>query len=136
MTEDSKDEAEDLPAEDGADAPSVERSQGNLLDRFLYKGVLPGYAFPTDVVAFHVFDENNSEPMRTAFLYTPSQGLPVALSQYAPGKVVWIDNKEWTSGAIYSPFRGEVTDAWRDRWLYFECSVCHYALHVQYDKAE
>ena len=28
----------------------------NLLDRLLYKGVLPRYAFPTDVVSFHVFD--------------------------------------------------------------------------------
>jgi len=136
MSEDAKDEAPDLPAEDGAEAPSVERSQRSLLDRFLYKGVLPGYAFPTDVVAFHVFDENNSEPMHTEFLYTPSQGLPVALSQYAPGKVVWVDNKEWTSGAIYSQFRNEMSEAWRDRWLYFECAICHYALHVPYDKAE
>ena len=136
MTTEQQEEAEDQPAEDGADAPSVQRSQGNLLDRFLYKGILPAYAFPTDVVSFHVFDENNSEQFQTEYLYTPSQGLPVALSQYAPGKVVWIDNKEWTSGALFSPFRKELTDAWRDRWLYFECHVCHYALHVDYDKAE
>lgn len=136
MTAEPIDPSAELPAEDGAESPSVQRSQDNLLDRFLYKGVLPGYAFPTDVVSFHVFDENKSEQFRTEYLYTPSQGLPVALSQYAPGKVVWIDGKEWTSGALFSPFRKELSDAWRDRWLYFECSVCHYALHVPYDKAE
>ena len=71
-----------------------------------------------------------SEPFHTEFRYAPSQGLPVALSQYAPGKVVWIDNKEWTSGAIYAPMHKERFQAWRDKMLYFECQVCHYAKHV------
>lgn len=124
------------PAEDGAELPSERRSQTNLLDRLLYKGVLPRYAFPTDVVSFHVFDRDKSEPFRTEFRYEPSQGLPIALSQYAPGKVVWIDNKEWTSGAIYSPVQEERFQAWRDRWLYFECEVCHYAKHVPQDQAQ
>lgn len=122
--------------EDGAELPSEPRSQTNLLDRLLYKGVLPRYAFPTDVVAFHVFDRDKSGPFRTEFRYAPSQGLPVALSQYAPGKVVWIDNKEWTSGAIYAPMHKERFQAWRDKWLYFECQVCHYAKHFPYDQAE
>lgn len=118
------------PPTDEAEAPSEPRSQVNLLDRLLYKGVLPRYAFPTDVVSFHVFDRNKSERFRTEFLYTPSQGLDVALSQYAPGKVVWIDNKEWTSDAIYAPMSVDRSRAWLQRWLYFECRVCHYAMHL------
>jgi ATP-dependent helicase YprA (DUF1998 family) len=130
-------EVEDGEAgEDGAELPTEQRSQTNLLDRLLYKGVLPRYAFPTDVVSFHVFDRENSEPFRTEFQYAPSQGLPVALSQYAPGKVVWIDNKEWTSGAIYAPIQKDRFQAWRDKSLYFECQVCHYAKHYPYDEAE
>ncbi|WP_433117962.1 DEAD/DEAH box helicase [Micromonospora sp. CA-246542] len=124
------------PAEDESVMPTEQRSQKNLLDRLLYKGVLPRYAFPTDVVSFHVFDRDKSEPFHTVFRYEPSQGLPIALSQYAPGKVVWIDNKEWTSGAIYAPIRKDLFQAWRDRWLYFECQVCHYAKHFPYDQAE
>jgi len=124
------------PAEDGAELPGEERSQTNLLDRLLYEGVLPRYAFPTDVVSFHVFDVNKTERFNTAYQYTPSQGLNVALSQYAPGKVVWIDNKEWTSGAIYSPMQADRFKAWQERWLYFECSVCHYAKHVRSTEAE
>lgn len=123
------------PAEDGAE-PSVSRGTTNLLDRLLYKGVLPRYAFPTDVVAFHVFDQNNSTRFRAQFLYEPSQGLPVALSQYAPGKVVWVDNKEWRSGAIYSPVQQERFRAYQTRKLYLECQVCHFATHVAYDQAE
>jgi Domain of unknown function (DUF1998) len=70
------------------------------------------------------------------FQYAPSQGLPVALSQYAPGKDIWIDGKLWTSGALYSPMRGELFAAWRDKRLYFECSICHYARTVDYGAAE
>ncbi|WP_395110609.1 DEAD/DEAH box helicase [Actinomadura sp. SCN-SB] len=123
------------PAEDGASEPSTRRSQTNLLDRLLYKGVLPRYAFPTDVVSFYVFDQDRSMPFRAEFQYEPSQGLPVALTQYAPGKVVWIDNKEWTSGALYAPVRKELSQAWRGKRLYFECQVCRYATHVSSSEA-
>lgn len=123
-------------AETGDELPDTQRTRTNLLDRLLYKGVLPRYAFPTDVVSFHVFDEEKSKPFHVEDRYAPSQGLPTALSQYAPGKVVWIDNKEWVSGALYAPMHKELTRAWNDKKLYFECQVCHYAKHFPYDEAE
>ncbi len=117
----------EAPDEEGEERPGREATSENLLDRLLYKGVLPRYAFPTDVAAFHVFDQERSTRFRPAFRYTPSQGLPVALSQYAPGKEVWIASKLWTSGAIYSPIPSERFHAWEARRLYYECSYCHYA---------
>lgn len=122
--------------EDGGEDLSSQRARTKLLDRLLYKGVLPRYAFPTDVVSFHIFDEDRSTPYRPVFQYAPSQGLTVALSQYAPGKVVWVDKREWTSGALYSPMRRELTDAWRDRLMYFECQDCHYATHIPWEQAD
>ena len=126
----------DEPSEDSGENLSSQRARGMLLDRLLYKGVLPRYAFPTDVVSFHIFDEDRSTSYRPVFRYAPSQGLSVALSQYAPGKVVWVDKREWTSGALYSPMRAELTDAWRDRRIYFECQDCHYAKHVPWDQLD
>lgn len=120
----------------GEEAPVRGASSTNLLDRLLYKGVLPRYAFPTDVAAFHIFDAVRSTYYRPAFQYSPSQGLAVALSQYAPGKEVWVAGKLWTSGAIYSPVRDERYDAWQRRKLYFECSECHYADAVELSAAE
>ena len=114
--------------EQGEEVPGRNPASENLLDRLLYKAVLPRYAFPTDVAAFHVFDQDRSTRFRPAFRFTPSQGLPVALSQYAPGKEVWIDSKLWTSGAVYSPIPSDRYRAWQNRKLYFECRVCHYAL--------
>ncbi|WP_315068023.1 DEAD/DEAH box helicase [uncultured Microbacterium sp.] len=123
------------PVEEASEEPSPEQRRRNLLGRLLYRGVLPRYAFPTDVASFHVFDRDRSEPYRPAFQYAPSQGLAVALSQYAPGKTVWIDNKKWRSGAIYSPAPAERREAWKDHKLYFECVVCHYAKYFEQDEA-
>ena len=113
--------------EEGEEQPGRDPASENLLDRLLYEGVLPRYAFPTDVAAFHVFDLERSTSYRPSFLFTPSQGLGVALSQYAPGKEVWIGNKLWTSGAIYSPMRDDRYRAWVNRRLYYECRYCRYA---------
>ena len=114
--------------EQGEEVSDRDPASENLLDRLLYKAVLPRYAFPTDVAAFHVFDQDRSTSYRAAFRFTPSQGLPTALSQYAPGKKVWIDNKLWMSGAVYSPMPSDRFNAWQTRRLYYECKDCRYAL--------
>ena len=124
------------PAEEGEDKPTTDPGSKNLLDRLLFKGILPRYAFPTDVATFHVFDVFESTRYRPVFRYAPSQGRAAALSQYAPGKQVWIDNRLWTSGAIYSAMPGERFDAWNQRAFYLECSVCHFAKKVGLDQAE
>ena len=133
-------ELEDMVGSEAPEEPGEEESardpSENLLDRLLYKAVLPRYAFPTDVAAFHVFDQERSTRFRAAFRYTPSQGLPTALSQYAPGKEVWIDGKLWTSGALYSPMSSDRYNAWGSRRLYYECKNCHYALTKPLDEGK
>lgn len=124
----------EVPDEEGEEQPLRNSASENLLDRLLYKGVLPRYAFPTDVATFHVFDPFASTRFKPAFKFAPSQGLPVALSEYAPGKEVWIGNKLWTSGAIYSPMQSDRHAAWQGRRLYYECSYCHYACTVSLEK--
>ncbi|MDY7026756.1 MAG: Zn-binding domain-containing protein [Spirochaetota bacterium] len=124
----------EAPDEEGEEKPGRDPASENLLDRLLYKGVLPRYAFPTDVATFHVFDPDRSTYYRAAFRFTPSQGLPIALSEYAPGKEVWIGSKLWTSGAIYSPMRNDRFRAWIARRLYYECRYCHYARTTSLDE--
>lgn len=116
----------ELPDEEGEEQPGRDPASQNLLDRLLYKGVLPRYAFPTDVASFHVFNREASTRFRPQFRYAPSQGLATALSQYAPGKEIWIDNKVWVSGAIYSPMQDERYQAWERKRLYLECSYCNF----------
>lgn len=130
--EPTDDEGEIAP-EVGEEAPPQKALTGKLLDRLLYKGVLPRYAFPTDVATFNVFDLDRSTPQRPIMKFAPSQSLPVALSQYAPGKQVWISGKCYTSGAIYSPMAEDRYDAWQNRRLYRECSECSFAETVPLD---
>jgi hypothetical protein len=114
----------------------VDAATDNLLDRLLYWGVLPRYAFPTDVAPFYVFSPS-FDRFRVRTEYAPSQGLNVALSQYAPNKQIWINKKQYTSKAIFSPFDKELRTAWGRRRMYYECSRCHHAKtdHV-YDHAK
>lgn len=112
----------DLPV-----APSestAKQGAPGLLDALLFHGILPRYAFPTDVASFHIFNNAKSTRFRPVFDYTPSQGAALALSQYAPGKLVWVANKCYESGAIYTPNVRDGVNEWRKRKLYAECRVC------------
>lgn len=126
---DEDDEAQylELPPQQDEERPTNHQSENSLLDTLLYKGVLPRYAFPTDVATFHVFDRERSTRYRPKLRFAPSQGLNVALSQYSPDRQVWISGKCYTSGAIYSPISSERFEQWRDRRLHLECSRCGFA---------
>ena len=132
--DDADEEGVEMPDEVGEEAPPVKALTGKLLDRLLYKGVLPRYAFPTDVATFSVFDKERSTPYRHVMKFAPSQGLPVALSQYAPGKQVWISGKCYTSGAVHSQMPEDRFDAWQNRRLYRECTECGFAETVKIDQ--
>ena len=114
-------------AEEGEEHPQQASNPDKLLDRLLYCGKLPRYAFPTDVATFHVFDRDRSSRFRHIMKFAPSQGLAIALSQYAPDKQVWISGKCYTSGAIYSVMKGDRFQAWESKQLYMECSDCGFA---------
>ena len=53
---------EDAP-EQGEERAQQSWNSGKLLDRLLYCGILPRYAFPTDVATFHVFDQARSSKL-------------------------------------------------------------------------
>ena len=135
-TDENKDmESEEAPEQD-EERPRKASGSGKLLDRLLYCGILPRYAFPTDVATFHVFDEARSSRYRPIMRFAPSQGLPVALTQYAPGKQVWISGKCYTSGAIYSSMSDDRVDAWAAKRIYMECSKCGFARTFEISKAD
>lgn len=111
----------------GEDESKPTDNIGTLLDRLLYCGKLPRYAFPTDVATFHVFDPDRSSYYHPVMRFAPSQGLPIALTQYAPSKQVWIAGKCYTSGAIYSVMSDDRFNAWNAKRRYLECRRCGFA---------
>ncbi len=128
-------ENEDAP-EQGEERPQQALNSGKLLDRLLYCGTLPRYAFPTDVATFHVFDRDRSTRFRPIMRFAPSQGLPIALTQYAPGKQVWISGKCYTSGAIYSTMSDDRFAAWGSKRIYMECRECGFAKRFEVNEMD
>lgn len=127
-----------VPAESGSEVgDEIQRQNINtLLDRLLYCGKLPRYAFPTDVAAFNVFDRVRSTVFRPIMRFAPQQGLPIALTQYAPGKQVWIAGKCYTSGAVYSVIDEERRNAWSSKRRYLECNRCGFAKTEESENVE
>ena len=121
-------------AEQGEEVPQQAANQDKLLDRLLYCGKLPRYAFPTDVATFHIFDRDRSSKFRHVMEFAPTQGLAVALSQYSPDKQVWIAGKCYKSGAIYAVQEKDRRDAWTSKSIYMECSECGFAQIFDTDK--
>lgn len=124
-----------LQAEEQADAASrVKRNQSSfdlahakVLDVLMQAGALPSYAFPTDVVGFHIFAKDH-RAKRPRFLEVPRQGRARALSQYAPGRVLPVNNKRYRVSALYHPDSGTLKDAVAARkhqWVY-HCENCHH----------
>jgi uncharacterized protein DUF1998 len=110
------------------EAPEGGLDPEKLLDRLFDRGVLPRYAFPTDVVTFHVFDKNASTERKAVLRYSPQLGLNQALSSYAPGREVWVNGERHYSFAIWTAFkRRECWQAWFAMKVYFECDRCGYA---------
>ncbi|UQA57434.1 DEAD/DEAH box helicase [Polyangium aurulentum] len=125
----AEDDEAPIESDDAEVAADPNRS---LLDRLLYEGVLPKYAFPTDLVAFHVFEatrglNRKAADVRAKVRYAPQRALPLALSEYAPGRTVFIDGRMWVSGALHSPIRGGVTAAFEELQFFRCCDVCGYA---------
>ena len=74
-----------------------DNTEQKVLDVFLESGIFPTYSFPRDVVGFHVEDYTGSQ-----ILEKPDRALEMAISEYAPGRIVVINKTTYVSGGIYS----------------------------------
>lgn len=96
-----KKQVEEFPDE-YKDDDSNEKS---ILDTLLESGIFPTYSFPRDVVGFYVENRKGS-----AIVQKPDRALEIAISEYAPGRLVVINKTTYKSGGIYSfhsKFRAE-----------------------------
>jgi ATP-dependent helicase YprA (DUF1998 family) len=118
-----EDYTSDAPDEVGDPSANTSLKNQNLLDRLFYQGVLPRYAFPTDVATFHVAKKGEKH-WSPKFRWTPSQSTATALSQYAPGRELYIAKQVYRSQAIYSPVRADRKAALERARHYQECTWC------------
>lgn len=72
-------------------------SSKTVLDTLLEEGVFPTYSFPKDVIGFYVEDNQGKR-----IVQKPDRSLDVAISEYAPGRIIVINKDVYKSGGIYS----------------------------------
>lgn len=81
--------------------PEEYREEGgqekSVLYAFLERGIFPTYSFPKDVVGFYVEKESGKRIDQK-----PERALDIAVSEYAPGRLVVINKVTYKSGGIYS----------------------------------
>ena len=66
-----------------------------MLDVLLSKGVFPTYSFPRNVVGFNI-DSRDGQSLEQR----PDRGLNIAISEYAPGKIIVVNKKTYTNPYI------------------------------------
>lgn len=79
---------------DYSDENNKEKS---LLDVLYEESVFPTYSFPKNVVGFYIEDKYGNK-----ILQKPERALDMAISEYAPGRLIVVDKKTYRSGGIYS----------------------------------
>jgi ATP-dependent helicase YprA (DUF1998 family) len=109
-------------------------AQFRYLIEFLFaQGLLPSYAFPKDLCALEIqrmFNDPLQRRRRVETIERPQQGLNVALSEYAPGRLVVVNKKTYRIGSVAAAGSHSVVD--RAARLFAEarrfrhCSDCFY----------
>lgn len=74
-----------------------DQNEKSVLDTLLESGIFPTYSFPKDVVGFHIEDRTGKE-----IVQKPDRALEMAISEYAPGRLIVVNKTTYKSGGIYS----------------------------------
>jgi hypothetical protein len=84
-----------------------------LLEFLFSRGMLPSYAFPTDLTSFLVeklVKQPNGSQWKMEILERPQQGINKALSEYAPGRLIVINKETYRSGGVTANVLPTVAD--------------------------
>lgn len=130
------------PDESGADGSESEEEEDTRAEReavgdqelleFLFsKGLLPSYAFPTDLSSFLVerlIQRNNEWKMEV--VQRPQQSIGKALSEYAPGRLIVINKETYRSGGVVANTLPDVENRaealFEDRRTLVHCENCSF----------
>lgn len=72
-------------------------NEKKVLDVFLEAGIFPTYSFPRNVVGFSIEDSKGNKVEQE-----PDRALDMAISEYAPGRLIVVNKKTYKSGGIYN----------------------------------
>ena len=110
-----------------------------LLDFLFDQGMLPTYAFPTNLASFKV---EEVVATRLTDKYLPQQSISRALTEYAPGRIVTIDKKDYKCEAVTAnvmqtePKRAKplFDDPHRKPYVFCDSANCSYVEDIGVEK--
>ena len=109
---------------------SQERLERSLLEFLFAHGVLPSYAFPRDLCALQIQESIPGKRFDFRVAEQMQQGMNVALSEYAPGRLVVVNKKTYRIGTVAaSSIDAEVDRAvplFDSARSYRHCTECSY----------
>lgn len=97
------DSASDANDEGDGDDDRNALGDEELLEFLFNQGLLPSYAFPTDLTSFLVErlgPPTASRRRKMEIVERPQQGISKALSEYAPGRLIVINKETYRSGGV------------------------------------
>ena len=101
-------------------------NEKKLLDVLLEEGIFPTYSFPRNVVGFSIENSKGDKVEQE-----PDRSLDMAISEYAPGRLIVVNKKTYKSGGIYNfhskfgedgkehPARKYFQNKEYHRWIYY-----------------
>lgn len=121
--------AESMIAELEQKAPTSEEGLESSFIEFLFaRGLLPSYAFPTDLCSLQIQERVPGEGFRV--VEQAQQGLNIALSEYAPGRLVVVNKKTYRIGTVAASGPDTEVDRaaalFEQSKVYRHCTQCSY----------
>lgn len=105
----------------------LEQADESLIEFLFSRGFLPAYAFPRDLCSLQI-EQAGVPGRRTRILQRPQQALSIALSEYAPGRLVVVDKKTYRVGTVAaattSVEENRAERLFSGKRLYVHCPAC------------
>ena len=104
------------------------RGEEQLIEFLFAHGVLPAYAFPRDLVTLQI--ENQDANGQITVIQRPQQAAHIALSEYAPGRLVVVNKRTYRVGAVTAPTTPDTLNRaaklFENPQQYIQCPNCLY----------
>lgn len=107
---------------------SQEGLESSFIDFLFARGLLPSYAFPTDLCSLQIQEWMPGKGFRV--VEQAQQGLNIALSEYAPGRLVVVNKKTYRIGTVAAS--GPDTEIDRAAALFGQSKVYRHCTQCSY----
>lgn len=106
--------------------------QEELLEFLFAHGLLPSYAFPTDLTSFSVekLEKKQNNSWKVTIVERPQQSIEKSLSEYAPGRLIVINKETYRTGGVVAnvlPIEHDRAEPlFKNPFTLTHCESCNY----------